>query len=228
VLEEHPTLFKQFAELPPAPDAIKQFATQYGNLFANLRSGAQLRSTLDDWQEQTFRMRCVLELWEAAVVNSDWLLNRALVELARVAEKGPLKPYQVVAAELVERMRGDLLTGGGVASKCWQAVFVVGDVVTEQLSEMAPFFERAAPSTGSDPVPPQPLKIGLRPKELHQAVWWQCARFLTDGTLVRQCPQCKEWFTVQPPITRTTRKFCSDRCKQAAYRHKQKAKESQS
>jgi lipocalin len=62
------------------------------------------------------------------------------------------------------------------------------------------------------------MRIRIVPDTLLAAMWLQCARVLTEKVTFRACEHCGKWFEVSPDAKRRQSKYCSDRCKVAAYR----------
>jgi hypothetical protein len=63
------------------------------------------------------------------------------------------------------------------------------------------------------------LGIRLMPTDLIRALWVQFAQYACSGTRLFRCQRCNAPFEVGPGTKRrSTAKFCSDRCKMAAFR----------
>lgn len=64
----------------------------------------------------------------------------------------------------------------------------------------------------------------LVPTTLHAAILLQALDTITSHRVWRRCQNggCREWFKLGPGESRTRRKFCTDRCRVAAARHKKK------
>jgi hypothetical protein len=63
------------------------------------------------------------------------------------------------------------------------------------------------------------------PQTLLAAIWFQCARVLTDRPKFKQCEHCGKWFELSPDAHRRQSKYCDERCKVAAYRVRKKRDE---
>src|SRR5262249_31387617 len=59
------------------------------------------------------------------------------------------------------------------------------------------------------------------PETLHQALWLQADEWVTAGRSLKNCQQCKRWFSVPHKAPRTRVGFCSDACRLRAYRERQ-------
>jgi hypothetical protein len=62
--------------------------------------------------------------------------------------------------------------------------------------------------------------LHMVPNSLIGAMWLQCARVLTVNPTFKQCDYCQKWFELSPDARRRQSKYCSDRCKVAAYRRR--------
>jgi hypothetical protein len=52
------------------------------------------------------------------------------------------------------------------------------------------------------------------------AMWFQCARVLTENYTFRQCENCGKWYEVSADARKKRSKYCSDRCRVAGNRAK--------
>ena len=62
------------------------------------------------------------------------------------------------------------------------------------------------------------------PCSLLAAMWLQCARVVTMHPVFKACQHCGSWFELSPDARRRQTKFCSDRCRVAAYRERRSAR----
>lgn len=68
------------------------------------------------------------------------------------------------------------------------------------------------------------MVLHIVPDSLLAAMWLQCARALTENPTFKSCERCGKWFELAPGARRKTSKYCSERCKVAAYRAKRALK----
>lgn len=58
----------------------------------------------------------------------------------------------------------------------------------------------------------------IQPDSLKDAMWFQFARFVSDGMQIRNCAQCPTWFAFGSGTgRRKSALYCSDKCRKAAY-----------
>lgn len=61
----------------------------------------------------------------------------------------------------------------------------------------------------------------ITPQTLHDALWLQVAQSLSSATGLRQCVECGSWFVFGTGTgRRKSADYCSDRCRKAAWRHR--------
>jgi hypothetical protein len=66
--------------------------------------------------------------------------------------------------------------------------------------------------------------LQIRPRNLLGAMWTQLATSFAGDREYRQCEQCSSWFALSTEDYRSDALYCSDRCKQKAYRVRKQAK----
>ena len=66
--------------------------------------------------------------------------------------------------------------------------------------------------------------LELRCDSLLSALYLQNYFAIKGNKTFNKCAWCGAWFEILPPATRNTRKFCSNACKQAEYRHRKGGK----
>ena len=62
------------------------------------------------------------------------------------------------------------------------------------------------------------MSLHIVPRTLIGAMWLQCARVLTLHPTFKSCEHCSRWFELSAEGRRRHSKYCSSRCKVAAYR----------
>lgn len=76
---------------------------------------------------------------------------------------------------------------------------------------------------GTGPTPHHKPTLEVVPRTLRGAIWLQFASQITRGTRFKQCKWCSTWFPFGPGTqNRSTKEFCSDRCRQALHRQQLK------
>jgi hypothetical protein len=73
-------------------------------------------------------------------------------------------------------------------------------------------------------IDPFTSNLELWTDSLISAMYMQLAQAVSGNKKYRQCAWCKSSFEITPRIARTNRMFCSNACKQADYRHRNKEK----
>ncbi len=163
-LEEHPGLFRRFAYLPEEPQAILEFANEFGILGVGLTEPTEDL----DWEE--------LSLY--------WLNH--------------IRGLRVVV---------DGIDTGNAAS-------MAADFNKYVVPAMTVRIEAARG---------QRFRLHVTPTNLLSAMWFQVAGELTDGIRFKKCKWCPNWFPYGPRTGhKTTKVFCSDRCRKAWNRHTEK------
>ena len=66
--------------------------------------------------------------------------------------------------------------------------------------------------------------LNLRPGSLLLALWLQLGQAVADETEFRRCNECPTWFAYGNGAgKKRSALYCSDRCRQAGYRRRQRA-----
>ncbi len=68
------------------------------------------------------------------------------------------------------------------------------------------------------------MGLHITPRSLIGAMWLQCARILTLNPRFKSCEHCGKWFEISAEGRRGQSKYCSSRCKVAAYRSRKAEK----
>ena len=62
--------------------------------------------------------------------------------------------------------------------------------------------------------------IRVVPRDLWGALWLQFADAVASGARYERCRECTTWFELSPQAARADRLYCSEGCKQKAYRER--------
>lgn len=186
---EETGLFRDFADLPQTEDAIRTFAGKYGMLGPDMKvSTPPLRGERLD--EITRRVREDIHDFHASTERLDhW--RRAIVSMRQ-------------AVSLLDEI------GTGADESAAERLEALVEERLEVLGVVARFRLAARPSRQ----PP----LHVVPFTLHGAMWLQLAQAATGDKEFRQCAQCRKWFELEPDVNRTSRVYCSDKCRSQAYR----------
>jgi hypothetical protein len=64
------------------------------------------------------------------------------------------------------------------------------------------------------------LQLHIRPNSLLGALWLQFVQAVNGNKKYRRCQECGAWFVLDPATARKSRLFCSDLCRNRAFRRK--------
>jgi len=243
-----PDLFRVFADTRPDKESILAFANQYGKLGVavdlhrkNLEDhrGPEL---LDRWQAEIRQMRTAVRVWDAYQTGREKDL-RPLV--CKWGELGPevRRRYQGLAPGAADREwyapsrdeTGEIVdldlvqqivygTPDSFVGKAWLAAadrrqaakIFLADAANEHL------YDHCRVELNERPRLVGEFRVGVRPRDLLGAMWWQVARLVTGDTQFRGCKVCGQLMEVStgPHGVRTNRAFCSNACKVKDHRAK--------
>lgn len=232
-LVHHPTLFKEFAALERTEAAFAAFAGAYGPLGVGhlldepVQTG-QTGEPLSRWWEERARLRAVVYVLDAIQALDATTLERC-VELRDTSAKFRLE----MSADVGMLTAGELASADAVRPWLWKFALDAG-TRTERLARLASGWVQEAinesiDASRNDGEAVVPIRIlfnheeegftqHVAPRTLLAALWFQCARVLTEHPEFKKCEHCGKWFELSPDARRRNSKYCSDRCKVAAYR----------
>jgi hypothetical protein len=243
-LEEAPGLHRTFASLEPTETVIAKFAAEWGPLrnayeFCDEpsfdpdedegegpgESGFMWRGEeLELWTEQITRMRALVTLWDTLRGGGEKKLSQ-VIELHKEGDHGSWFVKVTFKAcpglrwdmNFYERQRPGTATLWSVGGPRGLARMCLLDLVNDSL------WGSCSPR----------LRIGDRPTEvtarfvphnLGAALWLMFAQEILGARAVKQCQQCKHYFEVQggddERRQRSDKKYCSSRCRAAAFRER--------
>jgi hypothetical protein len=221
--KENPALYLTFCRLDLAEEAVKAFADRYGWLRppvgVDMGGGRRSRGlSWEMWERDILEMRRTVELW-LALEAGDF---ERLMELLKHEPPITLSFESVGAdgAHVVYRQPEPPggLSGSGIAEPTdAQGAMLATEiriqaVINEHLRGSISPVLAACPPSG---------RPGIRftSKSLLAGLWFQFLRSLTGKLSFRECPQCREWFAIRSDkANRLNRKFCSNKCRTAAYK----------
>jgi len=233
-LAERPGLFRIFADLDPAPDAILSFADAYGHLttdHSTAREGsddasAQVRIELSGgeepiiaegeplsfWLSEMDAIRHAVAIWDAVRARNAealaqcirWRDDGVYYECAS-AKAEPISTYADHPEFLRWFRKGDL----------------VEPAILWLLGRLNARLERRTPALFQwSPERPGELHLVYIPGSLIEAMWLEFAFAVDESKDYRKCPQCGTWFEIAPDKARANRLFCSSACKSRNYRER--------
>ena len=233
-LAERPGLFRIFADLDPAPDAILSFADAYGHLTRD-RSTAREDSDNASAQEEIELLQGEEPLAAEGEPLSFWLGEMDAMRHA-VAIWDAVRERNAEALAQCIRWRED-----GVYYECASAKaepistyadhpeflrwFRKGDLVEPAilwlLGRLNARLERRTPALFQwSPERPGELHLVYIPGSLIEAMWLEFAFAVDESKDYRKCLQCGTWFEIAPDKARANRLFCSSACKSRNYRER--------
>lgn len=236
----HPTLFGEFADVPPSRDEILAFANRYGFLRASL-----FGESLKDWSSQIRLLAQTVLMWE-------WWRERDVNTLSRSIE------WQDGKLVLRDIYGGGRLFGEPTAPNTFpepedRIVFFTPDEYSAAYSNWirnpsgpTPTLGLRGSFAGEDVLGACLRLISLqisaqlddqietafnnsdgiifRPKSLLGAMWLQFAEAVAGRQEYKRCEKCKRWM-LKFNAKGKERKFCSNACKQAVKNKRFRAKQ---
>jgi hypothetical protein len=215
--EPHSGLFREFAGLSPAKDAIEEFAGKNGDLFNSYESEqsvtredgtVEFGASFGTWTQEIADMRIVIELWE----NIRHKKISALKKLIkwRAKDVGYL-------LETPRRKSDVVLAHADIPSTGFER-FSRKDVVLPARYAL----QRELNLRLSDPpvvprlawTPDHHQRLIFTPPHLLAATWLQFAQALTGEFELYACEACGKFFQRGPGGRRADATTCSDACRQ--------------
>lgn len=217
---EQPTLFQDFARLEPTEEQFQRFADRFGLLF-NPQSLRQIRNrrgkvavwavSYREWSQAHGRMRKALLLAEALRDKDRRKLESLRQEIDESYRRARDHVHQYgrdwAAATLSIEPPPPALSFRG------RSLFAFEWGARDSLDgELSPTLQW--PECADRP------RLLYRPSGLLGIMWLQFAEWLTTPKTFTACPMCAQRFEISQEETghRRTRKFCSNKCRQRAYR----------
>lgn len=228
-LEEFPTLFREFATQTESEDSFAAFANKYGELGIGVlvaRPGPlTLAEPYYEWVNEHRRMRRVVDVLVAIRANDAATLGQWFVVTN--------DSVRYERADDVHMAAGMVAVAGSYRTYLWDWASAAGtheDALIRFATGWAQYeINKAIADSDSKrqtltharvlfDVDRGRMMLRVVPDNLLGAMWLQCARALTDNPVFKECEHCGKWFELSPDNRRKQSKYCSDRCKVAAYR----------
>lgn len=198
----------------PSEEGILSFAERFG-LLEESKLG-RLGEPLSLWTDEIKEMRFSLELWECVQAKNIDRLREILEPIKgqpKVILIGPPAPQEQHKAHsaLWDHLNAPLPQSNDPIEA---ALHYLSAVFDQRLRDRL----RAAvvPSNG-----PSPLVFDVVPQDLIGAIWLQFAHRVSGNKRLKHCDFCQKYFEPK----RSTKKFCSEKCKVAAYKRRKRASE---
>jgi hypothetical protein len=240
-LQDEPLLFRAFARLEPNEDGFLAFANQYGwlgvTVFLEEQGEGQrvvnfnTQGQGEPWWRWLFarqQMRDVDQLLEPIQLKDTATLRQwftVLEDGVRYEKPGPYGPHMAWVCSSKNHLRPWLWTWGNAAPTDDERLLrFASGFAQEQINKVM----SGTPTDARTSVrvllnhEKDGMMVHIVPDNLLAAMWLQCARVLTDNPSFRACENCGKWFELSSDARRSDTKYCSDKCKVAAYRTKKR------
>jgi hypothetical protein len=211
-MEEHRTLFREFAFVEQTKAGILSFASEYGLLggdapvYVDTRDPARIdvwAEPLSAWVAEITAFRILLDMWDSARAGNIFRLgDRILVTSPTIATiRWPATDARIITPQM------ESLIARTVGTKDLNrfAIEYVRESIRRRLQVLS--FADMGQDDGNHRLPLSICPIGLL-----GLLWLQFARSL-DGKDYRRCRQCGEWFEISRPAGRSTKQFCNGACR---------------
>ncbi|MEI6914774.1 MAG: hypothetical protein WCL39_06550 [Armatimonadota bacterium] len=214
-LEESPPLFLLFTQAKPRGKYCVEFAQRFGWLLDEdsiYHSPCALWSTSEAIPDDPIGFAEPYGIW----VEKWWLFSIAQ-DLWTAMRFGDIPRIKAASAGISTDQERDLLMDNGIADdpKLDVARSILLRIVNSLMQTNVAYLPTLT-SEGSG------FDLSLRPNNLLAVMAAQLSTAIAGDHELRQCSQCGCWFTVRPPDTRSTRYFCSNKCRTKSHRERQK------
>jgi hypothetical protein len=232
-LFEHRALYKTFADSGATPEGILAFAKKYGHLgLATYVGEATGPALLGDtavhgemfrvWRHELAAMRHAVGVWEK-VRDGDaaWLEKRVRREEEDAVFFESLDEFQDFVHHVREPIanrhhRSDLLSHARLGNVLLAAKAHLQWVVNSKLARYTSS-QMLWEGEGGD------LKQYVLPNNLLGAMWCQLAAAIEEKRNQRICDHCGQWYELAPQARSRKQGYCSNSCRQKAYRGRKAA-----
>ena len=224
--EAHPGLFREFAELKPTKDSIRDgFARQYGDLFARYEpeQGAEREdgtlafgATLGTWTQEIGDMRVLVSL-------RDHIKNQELGELKKIIRRTERELSYVIETP---RHKSDVILAHADIPGSGLSRFDADDVLFPARCALQMEVNKRVAEYRTVPrltwTPDYGQRIIFEPSNLLAAIWVQFAQDITGDLRLVKCAVCGKHFQVGPGARRSDSTTCGDACRQRKSRDNRK------
>jgi hypothetical protein len=235
-----PALFLSFAETWGMGEDMLAFANQYGTLGASTGRDIALGpldgnvwvpgrgEPLDQWYGQTTEMQKAAWFWNCVQTHDLHSLSRCI----SWSQRGDAVSYRYWRERLGEwrgqvskrepdsegtiasdYSRSSLLREFAVGDLLQPALTVVRDIISQHLHVyVLPRIEWESSRNW--------LGMSFAPNGLLGLLWLQFATAVREQKKFQKCAQCRDYFELSEHALKTKKQFCSDACKNRAYRER--------
>jgi len=190
------------------------------------------------WLDEAETMRACVHLWRLAQAKDEQGLKQLIrwvgegdgVAIQYEGKADSFAPHNSAAQGKMEGVASSSVPPGIIASSSVHPeilnVVTPGDVIRPALF----YIQRVINKRLLDSSYPQVLwrreamSLHAVPRDILGGLWLQFGLAFTGNKEHERCAECGDWFEVSLVASRKNKRFCSDACKQSAYR-KRKAKQ---
>jgi hypothetical protein len=236
-LLKYPTLYKEFANLEPTEEAYAKFASAYGDLGVGVFTqptglgAAHALGLVHDpfcrWRRAHAHIRAVADVLSAIQAEDTTALKEWFIVTtngARYERKDPVSGQSFGWVTIAGELRDYLWTWATKGDSDAEVVLrIARGWAQHEINEAIGGDKQPGTNSSARVVLDQDrgrMTLRIVPATLIGAMWFQCARVLTQNPTFRACKHCAKWFELSPDTRRKQAIYCSDRCKVAAYRAK--------
>lgn len=197
-INDYPALFLHFAQLEKTPEAVERFANTFGFLLHGITHTIALPS---------FQKEYVIEKVQSAMEPHRRFEGLKGLHICYA------EPVQAWYA-FIDEMRD--------AIHLWETARAGSEDVTVKLQESINARIEGATAAVHMASSGSSLELVVSPTYLISALWLQFALAVDGRKAYKQCPTCQNWFEIGKWGSRGDKKFCSNKCRQAAYDARQR------
>lgn len=241
-------LFREFGEMEYTPIGVEEFAWKYGHLgltppWEEENSMTSQREPLWRWYLESYAMKGLVDLWDEIQEGDSEVLEQRfdsihdMMQIKVLDENLPLVkmldkevPLDVLSSEAEVELQNN--------PKYWEKETFTDPRETLGLNGMLIRMNPKRTCTlalnrrlnrfldwkmkivlGKD----QKQTLVGDPQSLLNMMWYQFARSMERGAQFRKCDHCGIWFELTTTRGRSERAYCSNSCRQKAYRARKEA-----
>lgn len=201
-LSDYPALFLWFAQMQKTPDMVGRFA----NTFGFLAHGIMETIALPSFQSEDVTAEKQSALREMKPHRKlEWLKGQY------ICYGEPLKVWYAA----IDDMRA--------AIELWDAFKAGSKPAAKELQSRINSQLKAVSTDVYLGEGGNSLELIVTANSLLSALWLQLALAVDGRKAYKQCPGCQNWFEIGKWGSRGDKKFCSNKCRQAAYDMRKKS-----
>ena len=230
-LASNPTLYREFAALEPTEEAFAAFASSYGDLGVGVvalpvgETGGEvvLYEPFSRWRRAHWAMYPVVDVLNAIQDhNADALRQWFTVGDFGAKYKRKDERGEELGWVSIPNQHKEYLWGWAMEARSDDEVLIriAQGWAQDKINDAMGDNKKGTLTSARILLDHERDRMGLHvtPHSLIGALWLQCARVLTLNPTFKSCEHCGKWFEMSADARRKQSKYCSNRCKVAAYR----------